>query len=362
MFTSSRFPILAFLLSLAVLHSCNAQHRPSTHITKINLTGDVVTSVSDSIWVIFQDKDGNYWYGSNGQGVFRYDQVNKTILRLSMKHGLSNDSIREIQQDRNGAMYFGTMNGICRYDGYVLNELTPIKSNDSMSGWRLEPGDLWFKGNSNVNGPYRYDGRQLFDLDFPKHELEEELIAQTGIRPWSNYGVYTIYNDSKGNIWFGTSAFGACRFDGKELIWISENEITFRTDAFGVRGIIEDRNGWMLLTNTIFKYSITENELTHNDESVTAFVKEKGIGNGECPYFQSIVKDSLEHYWMVTYMKGVWRYEATSGKMIHYPILKNEVQIPLVSIYKDREGKLWLATQEDGVYFYNDDVFEKFGF
>ncbi|MFZ1678710.1 MAG: two-component regulator propeller domain-containing protein [Saprospiraceae bacterium] len=319
--------------------------------------GDTVKELSDSIWVIFQDRDNHYWFGSNGEGVYQFN--GKTLIRFTTKNGLSNDSIREIQQDRLGNLYFSTMNSICKFDGHTIREIIPVKPEDPQSGWKLEPEDLWFKGNSIVNGPYRLHGNTLYDLDFPKHEMEDELLARTGIVPWNNYGVYTIYKDTKGNIWFGTSCFGACRFDGKSLTWISENEITFLTDAFGVRGIIEEQDGWMWLTNTLYRYKINEPELNREGQSEITYKKEKGISHGECDYFQYIVKDD-KGYWMSTYTGGVWRYDPSKKEMTHYPVLKNDTQIPIVSIFKDKQGSLWLGTQQDGVYRYNDKTFEKF--
>ncbi|MEO5583366.1 MAG: two-component regulator propeller domain-containing protein [Saprospiraceae bacterium] len=48
--------------------------------------------------------------------------------------------------------------------------------------------------------------------------------------PYSPYEIYTIYKDSKGNIWFGTSNFGICRYDGKSLSWRYEKHLTLVED------------------------------------------------------------------------------------------------------------------------------------
>ncbi|MFV0389777.1 MAG: two-component regulator propeller domain-containing protein [Pyrinomonadaceae bacterium] len=71
------------------------------------------------------------------------------------------------------------------------------------------------------------------------------------------FGVYSIYKDIKGNIWFGTNPVGVCRYDGKSFDWITEEDVTeFRNEgANGVRSITEDKNGdfWF---NTENRYSI----------------------------------------------------------------------------------------------------------
>ena len=60
--------------------------------------GDTVSELDKTIWIIFQDKNNNYWFGSNGQGVYRFD--GKTILHFSTKDGLLNNGIRGIQEDK----------------------------------------------------------------------------------------------------------------------------------------------------------------------------------------------------------------------------------------------------------------------
>ena len=47
-------------------------------------------------------------------------------------------------------------------------------------------------------------------------------------------------------MWFGTSVFGACRFDGKSIKWMYENNLTIGLNGgtFGIRSIFEDKKGF----------------------------------------------------------------------------------------------------------------------
>ncbi len=106
---------------LASLPSCNGQvttHNQSNHLMSEISMGDTVNETGDSLWYIYQDTKNNYWFGSNGEGVFRYD--GKTILNFTTKNGLCSDSIRQIQEDEFGNIYFSTMNGINKYDGQKI--------------------------------------------------------------------------------------------------------------------------------------------------------------------------------------------------------------------------------------------------
>ena len=121
--------------------------------------------------IVFQDKNNNYWFAGNG--VYRYD--GKSLTHFTMKDGLCSNSIRGIQEDKLGNMYFDSGGSISKFDGLKFVTLTITDSNDSKNEWKLEPDDLWFVGKSKENGTYRYDGKSLYHHEFPKHELEEEF-------------------------------------------------------------------------------------------------------------------------------------------------------------------------------------------
>ena len=54
-----------------------------------------------------------------------------------------------------------------------------------------------------------------------------------------------MYEDSRGNIWFGTSNLGIYLFDGTEISWMYENHLIETPEGgnFGVRSIAEDQDG-----------------------------------------------------------------------------------------------------------------------
>jgi hypothetical protein len=134
--------------------------------------GEVVHELSDSLLIVFQDSRNTYWFGSDGQGVYRVD--GKHIVRYTTRDGLADDHIRQILEDGSGNLYFTTWGGISRFDGRRFSTLVPIESSTSASEWKSEPGDLWFTGG---NGPYRYDGTSLYHLEFPRIALEDVFNA-----------------------------------------------------------------------------------------------------------------------------------------------------------------------------------------
>lgn len=332
--------------------------------------GDTVLTLGKSVFVIYQASNGHYWFGSNVDGVYRYD--GKHIIRYTTSDGLSNHAIREIKEDKKGNIYFSTQHGgIHKYDGKEITILPVTKSHIPGTDWKLQKDDLWFKGETGHKGPYRYDGKTLYSLEFPKHYLADEYDAKYPDSAWSPYDVYYIYTDKAGNMWFGTSNFGVCRYDGKSLSWLYEDHLTDVAGggSFGIRSIMEDKEGKYWFCNTQFRYTIPPNEnpdAYHTQEGVNLmdYQKEKGIDGikssltGDMFYFMSALEDDHGTMWMATYGEGVWNY---NGKTItHYPLMDGSKVISLFSIYKDRQGDLWLGTHEYGAFKFNGRTFEKF--
>ncbi len=356
------FRILAILFSCCGRCASQAGHNTLSEPNPIISIGDTVKGLGDSLWIVFQDKKNNYWFGSNGQGVYHYD--GKTIIHFTTDDGLSNDSIRNIQEDKSGNIYFATLGGISKFDGQTFSTLSPVKSNE----WKLEPDDLWFTVVEDAGVVYRYDGNLLHRLEFPKTKAGEEFIArfprsQFPNAKYSPYDVYSIFKDSKGNIWFGTSNLGACRYDGTSFAWFSLNGL----EESPVRCIIEDKNGNFWFGNSgqaVYRYDARLNDSVGQGNSLINFREEKGIGNlkgkekGALVSYMSITEDDNGELWIVTYEAGVWRYDGEN--VTQYPVNDGEKTITLFSIYKDNQGVLWLGTHESGVYNFNGKTFDKF--
>ena len=324
--------------------------------------GDTVLGLDESIWVIFHDTKHQYWFGSDGQGVYLYD--GNDLIRFSIKQGLPSDRIRGIQEDKQGHIFISTLKGICRYDGKSFVTLPAVESNN----WKSNPDDLWFSllRSGNIGGPYRYDGNTLHHLKLPKSDLEDAYNANNPNPSFSPYDVYTIYKDTRGDLWFGTSNFGACQFNGSSHEWFYEDHWTNTPEggSFGIRSIIEDKEGDYSFCNTKHKYSIQEDNFVLSEKINSAYEGHDGIDNLKAPdgkdfmYFMSAVLDNKGDLWMATYSEGVWKYDGVKARQ--YPILNEADEITLFSIYKDRTDVLWLGTQKSGVYRFNGEAFEKF--
>ncbi|MFK7787695.1 MAG: IS3 family transposase [Crocinitomicaceae bacterium] len=166
-------------------------------------------SLSKNILSILEDKSGNVWFGTDGQGVSKYDGTSFT--HLTQNEGLSNNFIWSILEDRNGNLWFGTDEGGANYyDGKSFTYFTKKQGlSDNVIFTILEDkhGDIWF--GTRDGGVNRYDGEK-----FTHFTVKEGLGSNT---------IYSIIEDSKGNLWFATDK-GASRYDGESITNFTEKE------------------------------------------------------------------------------------------------------------------------------------------
>ncbi len=344
-----KWTTLQFIIISGILIACNGQPKKQTDqnitLNKAISFGDTVKETGHNIMVVYQDKRNIYWFGSWETGLYRYD--GKTIINYSTKHGLPHNRVDEIKEDQLGNIYITTCypsSAITKFDGQTFTVLKAIPTND----WKLQSNDLWFKHSFQNEKVYRYDGKILHELQLPKPPKLS-----------NSFEIYSIYQDIKGNIWFGTNPDGVCRYNGNSFDWITEDDVTEfgKGGANGVRSIVEDRQGdfWF---NTEYKYSVYSKVTLDVSKFYT---RQPSIGsldgkiNGSINEYLSVVKDKNNDLWMATYRDGVWKYDGS--KITHYPVQKDSQDISVFSIYKDLMGDLWLGTHENGAFKFDGKSF-----
>lgn len=322
--------------------------------------GQIVSELDKAIWHVFQAKNGDYWFGSQDRGVYRYN--GKTLVNFTTKDGLAGNrlGLGGFQEDKAGNIYIAG-DGISKFDGHAFTTLR-VSAESAATDWKLGPDDLWFAGPQDSGVVYRYVGRALHALAFPRTKAGDEHSGRMSRSSfpdakYSPYDVYTIFKDSKGNVWFGTAMLGACRYDGKSFAWLPEEEL--RNGSFGTRSISEDKDGRFWFCESLHRYSVDL-----SDPAGPSFKRENGIrdpedlNSGRFGGIMSSAKDSSGALWVATYGQGVWRHDGESAT--HYPVKDDGKDINLFSIHKDNQGVMWLGTQANGAYRFSGKSFEKF--
>lgn len=340
------------------LTSCAGPNNVKSKNTKAKT--NQVSELDENIWAIHQDQDDNYWFGSNTDGVYQYD--GSTLKRYTEEDGLVDNSIRGIQEDKAGNLYIETPNGISKYDGSVFETLkVNTKRNNE---WALHPDDLWFNCSSNTLN--RYDGEHLYDLELPEMNLDsifEMQVVGLGFKDMNHspYAVYGIDKDNDGNLWIGTITAGAFRYDGNTFLHIGEKELTTLPDGRvpGVRSMLQDKEGYMWLSNFQSKYEISTLDGAQQYKRLEGILNLNQLLQERLPYYNSGLRDLDGNLWMTTYTGGVWKYDG--NQFINYQVKSQTNEALILTIYQDNLGVIWVGSQNTGVFRFNGERFEHFG-
>lgn len=336
----------ALLLVMIFIISCNGQVKtPAQEIlnnTKTNPNGEgriIKTQGTNQYAVLgrgIQDKSGNLWFATTGEGVYRFD--GKTFTNYLEKDGLSNNYVWSILEDKSGNLWFGTANGICRYDPSGLpgdsvifkripidptnfrnfvtyNSVNPNPTEDN-SVWSIiqdKKGKLWF---GTTKGIYIYDGKSF------THFLHDGVVENNTGAEINK--VEALLEDRFGNIWFGgRTTDGLFKFDGKELTNLNPDNKNW------LRPVYEDKAGNIWFSNrtrSVYKYD-GKNFIT--------------FGAGELKgWVNSIVEDASGNYWF-SCEGGLYKYDGIhiSGFTTKDGLINNDVFCLLI----DRSKKLWIG-------------------
>lgn len=318
------------------------------------------TELDSKATIIYHDKNDNFWFVSEEKGVYSYDGEN--LILFTSSDGLDSYRIISVQEDNNGNLYFDTPEGVYKYSGEKFTTLSVADTKESENEWKSVPGDLWFRIGWDRKGPYRFDGENLYHLKFPKNKMEDEFNKKYPNSSVNPYSIYSVYKDSKGNIWFGTAYLGVYLFDGKEISWMYESQLTETPGGgdFGIRSISEGQGGNYWICNANYRYTLLPNETEGHGLKSINYKRQVGIENiakGDL-YFYSMEIDPNGDLLMFAGEYGLWLNNEKELTQIF--IKDGKRNISPTSMYKDNQGVLWFGTDQYGIYRYNGNTFEKF--
>lgn len=336
--------MLSFILLLHLFTSCNGQEKSKTQKDSDTSKPDVTvvknfksvglspdfdnTLVSQYIRSIFQDSKGNFWFGTVGEGVVRYDE--KTLTYFSNPDGFINNSVFAINEDKNGNLWFGTDQGVSKYDGktfrnYRLGLTESILVDKS--------GSIWM---GTQNGVFLYDST-ADSKEGQGFSLFQQLPSMN---------VTDIMEDKDGNIWFASSDNGVFRYDGKTITHITEKEELGKNYA---GGIAQDNAGnmWFTMKGGICQY---------DGKTFTSLTTKDGLGGSEV---WGIYIEKSGIIW-ITARGSTTRYDPS----INISNLKaftvftdvDGINCCVQSMYQDRSGNMWWGTGQ-GLYRFDDKHF-----
>jgi len=166
-----------------------------------HLTTDDGLSHSN-VMCILQDHQGFMWFGSF-DGLNKYDGYNFTTYRHSHDDNKSimSNSIRSFYEDQEGNIWIATMLGLSQYDkqkdhfiNYTTDNGYNLENYDSWNVFRDSRGNVWI--GTRGKGLILFDPVKNYSIHFQNDENDSTIISHNRTRQ--------VFEDSKGNLWVAT--------------------------------------------------------------------------------------------------------------------------------------------------------------
>lgn len=293
-----------------------------------------------SVIAIHQDKLGQMWFGTR-DGLNKYDGSRFTVFRndVNDKSSISNNDILAIAEDNLGKIWVGTYNGLNCYDP-VSNKFTRYlhtKANHTISNnavWSIKEigSEIWFGTSKGLTILNKSTGNftSIFHSD-----------TDTSSLPSNN--ILSILKTKKGEIWIGTTK-GLCLLTSRKGGKFSfKNYPLNTTDLLNVQSVIEDKNGnlWVGTKNKgLLKF----------DQKQKAFVsfldpaKYSEINTD----IRALITDSHGSLWIGTY-DGIYILGLDKSlQKINNSNNSNGID-KVKSVYMDKKGSIWIGCYYKGV-------------
>jgi ligand-binding sensor domain-containing protein len=278
--------------------------------------------VGEYVRRVFEDKEGNLWFGTNSEGIARFN--GKELSYYSTFNGLSGSQVTAIMEDAGGSIWCATQGGISRFDGRAITNYTVNEGLADNWVWSLyqdSKGTIWA---GTLGGVSKFDGTKFIAFQLPATKVANP-------KPGLSLGrVSAITEDKKGNLWFGTDGGGAYRYDG--------NSFTNFTNKDGlcdnnISCIVKDRKG------NLWFGSMNGGLSRYDGKTFTVFNQQEGkIGNNEV---WNIYEDKKGNIWFSSEGFGVYRFD---GENLTNFGEKEGLGIKAVqTIYEDSKGRLWIG-------------------
>jgi len=319
--------------------------------------------------------------------------------KLDIHTGLSHNQVNAILKDADGFLWFGTMWGLNRFDGYSFKvfskkpgDSTSLMDNFVLRLAELPDGKMWVLSRGN---PCIYDAHtEKFQTDYISYMRSLGLPAGN---------VVNIIKGNKGRYWF--------LYDTLDLYLYSapEHKATpFRpgfifNPAAKITGVQETKEGklWVVYQNGLLQqYDLPSNKLifsttafqqlipgnySHNlfvdadgdcwlynfnygavyynprDHAIKQFNENSASAKLSSNLVSQIVQDNKGLMWVATDHGGVTLIDKknnfSTSYLLNNPKDPNSLsQNSINSLYKDDNGIIWLGTYKQGVNYFNGNI------
>jgi diguanylate cyclase (GGDEF)-like protein len=247
------------------------------------------------------------------------------------EQGLPQNNILAMAQTRDGYLWFGTEEGLARFDGVHFNVYdsrnTPELKTDVSALLEDRDGNLWI----GTRGAFASLKKGVFTA----HPLPDEMSGKV---------VSALYEDTQGGLWICTDGGGIGRLLNGRITTYTTKDGLASNAAFSVTGS-PDGSIWIGTHNGLSRWQTGQ---------FTTYSTRNGLPNDD---IRAVVANRNGDVWVGT-QGGLSRFSngifSNFGKKTGLP--SNVIQ----SLYEDREQTLWIGTVGGGLFRFRDGNFASY--
>lgn len=214
----------------------------------------------------------------------------------------------------------GNLNGFAQqYNFRQYNVQDGLAHSQVSSIFQDSKGYMWFA--TYGGGLSKFDGKTFVNY------TEKDGLPNNIIRP--------MIEDKLGNFWLGTMGSGVCKFDGKKFTILKDSTTKINEKIYT---IIQSKSGviWFGADNGLYSY---------DGKKVKHYTEKDGFP--EVP-IMSIFEDSKEMIWVSVWENGVYCFdsgiEVKNKNVKRYTEKDGLCYHTLMSTNEDSEGNIWFST------------------
>ncbi|MEO8086869.1 MAG: two-component regulator propeller domain-containing protein [Bacteroidota bacterium] len=345
-----------YFISLLLL-CIAAWAQPATPSLRFGRLGTDKGLSNATVYCSFMDSQGYLWFGSE-DGLNKYDGYTFDIYKSipSDSSSLSNNIIRCIFEDSHNNLYVGTDNGLNQYNrvnGSFTRFMHDAKNKNSISNNLIyamcedHSGTVWIGTSEGLNA---------YNISTGKFTTFDDVLQKT-ILLSSNF-ITAIHADEKNNLWIGTAKNGVNIYNMTsktlEILQHDEGNSNSLTED-EITCLFEDKSGneWIgTLNGGVNKYNpATKSFSTYTKESTDGLLGLNSIF--------TIASDQSGVLWIGTMGGGLTALELSTGKISRYSYdaqnLNSISSDKIWNIFEDHAGTIWYSTA-NGVSSFNRSV------
>ena len=268
---------------------------------------------------------------------------------ISVVNGLSQSTVLSIRKDHRGFMWFGTRDGLNRYDGRTIKQY----KNDPTNPNSLISDDYIYTIAEDQRQKLWIGTQKGLSYYSPRKDSFEQInYEMAGKTDPSLFAVLYIFPSRDGKIWFGTNdgLFYFENAESREFKWFSKSDGLAGNEIYS---IYEDAVGniWVGTVTGLSKLTPSLDKETYTIKSY--FNDENDPMSLSANFVRTIAEDNKGQIWLGMEKGGVNLYQSSTDRFKRYTTENSRLTNDIVrKIYVTKDGIIWIGTM-DGLHVYH---------